>query len=61
MIGDDVQIIMRDDGAISNPTDPDNQIVSLRSYLVANLMMRMPNKRNLTTTGYNRNMVRFEK
>ncbi|MGN0173946.1 MAG: MATE family efflux transporter [Acutalibacteraceae bacterium] len=61
MIDDDIQIIMRDDGVINDPTNPDNQIISLRSYVVAHLMIHMPNKRNLVTTGYNRNMFRFEK
>lgn len=61
MIGDDVQVIMRYDGVISDVTNPDNEVESFRSYMVANMMMYTPNKRSLITTGYNRNMFRFEK
>ena len=61
MIDDDIQIVMRDDGVINDPTNPNNQIISLRCYVFAHLMIHMPNKRNLVTTGYNRNMLRFEK
>lgn len=61
IIGDDVQVIIRDDGVLSDVTDPDNKVESLRSYVVAHMMMHMPYKRSLITTGYNRNMFRFDK
>lgn len=61
MIGDDVQVIVRDDGIINDATNPDNRIESLRTYVVARMMLHMPYKRALVTTGYNRTMVRFEK
>ncbi len=61
MIDKDVQIIMRDDGIIYDPTDCDGPISSLRSYMVSSLMINQPKKFNLVTTGYNRNMFRFDK
>lgn len=54
-IADGVDIVMRDDGEIFNITDADQQISSLRSYLVSNLMVETPRRRNMTTTGFNRN------
>ena len=61
MIGDDVQIIIRDDGEIGDLTDPDNPVESLRSYVVAHMMIHMPRRRFLKTMGYNRAMFEFEK
>ena len=61
MIGEDVQVIFRDDGAAYDPTNADNQVESLRSYLVANLMLRTKDRRSLVTTGCNRNMLRLER
>lgn len=49
-------LIMRDDGVLFDITDADARISSLRSYLVSNLMSAIPNRRNLTTTGFNRNV-----
>ena len=50
-----VSIVMRDDGEIFDITDADAQISSLRSYLVSSLMQATPGRRNMTTTGFNRN------
>ncbi|MGN1318622.1 MAG: MATE family efflux transporter [Lachnospirales bacterium] len=61
MIDSDVSIIIRDDGIIYDPTDTDSPISSLRSYMVSSLMINQPNKFNLVTTGYNRNMFKFDK
>ena len=61
ILGDDIEIILRDDGIIFDLTDPDNSIESLRGYVVAHLMLHLPNRFNLMTTGYNRNMFRFNK
>ncbi|MGN0115826.1 MAG: MATE family efflux transporter [Acutalibacteraceae bacterium] len=61
MIGDDVRIILRDNGVLNDATDSDSRVESFRSYVVSNLMLNMPSKRHLTTTGCNRNMFTFEK
>lgn len=61
IVEDDVQIIFRDDGVTFDPTNTDNQVVSLRSYMVANLMLSTRDKRSLVTTGYNRSSLRLEK
>ena len=61
MIGDDIQIILRDDGVIYDMTDPDNPVESFRGYMVAQMMLRMAQKRNPKTMGYNRNAFTFEK
>ena len=52
-------LVLRDDGVIFDITDVDARISSLRSYLVSNLMTAIPNRRNLTTTGFNRNVFRL--
>ena len=54
-----VSLILRDDGEIFDITDTDAQVSSLRSYLVSNLMTAIPRRRNLTTTGFNRNMFKL--
>lgn len=56
---DPFSLVLRDDGIIFNITDADQRISSLRSYLVSNLMVNLPNRRNLTTTGFNRNVFRL--
>ena len=61
MIRDDIQLIFRDNGVLFDITDEDSSITSLRSYLVANLMVRQRRKNHLVTTSYNRNAFRFEK
>ena len=40
-------------------TDADARVSSLRSYLVSNLMTAIPCRRNLTTTGFNRNVFKL--
>ena len=52
---DKIHIIMRDDGEIFDITDADARISSLRSYMVSNLMIAIPARRNMMTTGFNRN------
>lgn len=54
-----VALVLRDDGVLFDITDADAKIASLRSYLVSNLMTVLPNRRNLTTTGFNRNVFRL--
>ena len=57
--GDSVALILRDDGEVFDITDADARITSLRSYLVASVMEAMPGRLNLTTTGFNRNVFKF--
>ena len=58
-LNEGVSLVLRDDGEIFDITDADASISSLRSYLVASLMGAQENRRNLTTTGFNRNVFRF--
>ena len=53
--GRNVRIILRDDGDIFDITDADARISSFRSYMVSNLMIAIPARRNMMTTGFNRN------
>ena len=57
--GDGVSLILRDDGEVFDITDADARITSLRTYLVASVMESLPGRMNLTTTGYNRNIFKF--
>ena len=54
-----VELILRDDGEVFDITDADARITSLRAYLVASVMEAIPRRMNLTTTGYNRNVFKF--
>ena len=54
-----VTLILRDDGEVFDITDADAQITSLRTFLVASVMEAQPSKLNITTTGYNRNVFKF--
>ena len=58
-LGDGLALVLRDDGEIFDITDVDAQISSLRSYLVSNLMTAIPGRRNMTTTGFNRNVFKL--
>ena len=57
--GDSLQLTVRDDGVIFNLTDADTKISSLRSFMVSNLMLILPARRNMTTTGFNRNAFKI--
>ena len=50
---------IRDDGEIFDLTDADAEVNSLRAYLVANIMTALPARRNMTTTGFNRNCFKI--
>ena len=54
-----ITVVIRDDGKLFDITDADSTASSLRSYLVANLMVAIPARRNMTTTGFNRNMFKL--
>ena len=58
-LNDGIALVLRDDGEIFDITDADASISSLRSYLVSNLMTAIPSRRNLATTGFNRNVFRL--
>ena len=58
-LNDGLTLVLRDDGEIFDITDADARISSLRSYLVSNLMTALPGRRNITTTGFNRNVFRL--
>lgn len=58
-LNDGVQLTLRDDGELFDITDADQQISSLRTFLVASIMEAHPGRRNLVTTGFNRNVFRF--
>ena len=60
ILGEDIQLIFRDDGVLFDITDSDGTISSMRSYLVANIMISQRRK-HLVTTGYNRNAFRFNR
>lgn len=56
-----VLLIERDAGKIFDITDPDMKIEGLSSYILSGLMEAHKEKAYQTTTGYNRNMIRFYK
>ena len=56
---DGVKLTIRDDGEIFDITDADQQISSLRTFLVASIMERQSGRLNLVTTGFNRNVFQF--
>ena len=58
-LNDGLMLVLRDDGEIFNITDADARVSSLRVYLVSNLMTAIPSRRNLTTTGFNRNIFKL--
>ena len=58
-LNDGVRLILRDDGEIFDITDSDQQISSLRTFLVASIMERQKGRLNLVTTGFNRNVFQF--
>ena len=58
-LNDGLMLVIRDDGVIFDITDVDARVSSLRSYLVSELMTAIPSRRNLTTTGFNRNVFKL--
>ena len=58
-MNDGVRLVLRDDGDIFDITDADQQISSLRTFLVASIMERQSGRLNLVTTGFNRNVFQF--
>ena len=58
-LNEGVQLTLRDDGEIFDITDVDQQVSSLRTFLVASVMERQSGRLNLVTTGFNRNVFKF--
>ena len=58
-LNDGVKLILRDDGEIFDITDADQEISSLRTFLVASIMENQSGRLNLVTTGFNRNVFQF--
>ena len=56
---DSALLIERDSGEIFDLTDPDQVVSGLSSFILSGLMEAHKEKAYLTTTGYNRNMMRF--
>ncbi|MCQ2913584.1 MAG: hypothetical protein MJ247_00090 [Alphaproteobacteria bacterium] len=56
----EINAVIRDTGKIFDITDEDNQLISLRSFLVSEMMKDMDNKAYLTTTNFNRQVFKFE-
>ena len=59
--GDSLVLIERDSGVIFDITDPDLKIDGLSSFILSGIMQVQEEKAYMTTTGYNRNMIRFTK
>ena len=58
-LNDGVRLVLRDDGEIFDITDSDQEISSLRTFLVASIMETQAGRLNLVTTGFNRNVFEF--
>lgn len=58
---DSLLLIERDSGEIFDITDPDLKIAGLSSFILSGIMQVQKEKAYMTTTGYNRNMIRFPK
>ena len=56
-----VLVIERDSGILFDLTASDVQVGALSSFILSGLMEAQQEKSHLVTTGYNRNMIRFEK
>ena len=57
---DCARLVIRDSGAIFDVTDPDLKITGLSSFVINGLMKAKEEKGYVPTTGYNRNMIRFD-
>ena len=58
---DSILIIERDSGELFDLTDPNLHVDGLSSYVLSGLMEAQKDKTYLVTTGYNRNIIRFQK
>lgn len=58
---DSALLIERDSGEIIDLTDPEQEVSGLSSFILSGMMEAHKEKMYLTTTGYNRNMIRFSR
>ena len=58
---DSLLIIVRDSGKLFDLTDPDARIEGLSGFVLSGLMEAHKETAYLVTTGYNRNIIRFQK
>lgn len=58
-LNEGVTLTIRDDGKIFDITDADQQVSSLRTFLLCSLMEHHDDRMNLIVTGYNRNVFNF--
>ena len=58
---DSVLIIERDAGELFDMTDPNMKVTGLSGFILGGLMEAHEEKAYLITTGYNRNMIRFQR
>ena len=56
---DSILLIERDSGVIFDITDPELKVDGLSSFVINGLLNAQKEKAYLTTTGYNRNMIRL--
>ena len=56
-LGEHVVMIFRDDGEIFDLTSESNASGSFRGFVVQNIMEHQKDKKNITTTSYNRNFI----
>lgn len=59
--GNSLILVERDSGVIFDITDPDLKVSGLSSFILSGIMQVHKEKAYMTTTGYNRNMIRFKK
>jgi hypothetical protein len=57
VVGKHVQMIFRDDGKIFDITSEINATSSFRGFVLKNIMINQEDKKNITTTSYNRNFI----
>ncbi|MBO4374273.1 MAG: hypothetical protein J5829_04115 [Lachnospiraceae bacterium] len=57
---DCARLVIRDSGVIFDVTDPDLKITGLSSFVINGLLKAKEEKGYVPTTGYNRNMIRFD-
>ena len=58
---DSVLVIVRDSGVLFDLTDPDAPVKGMSGFLLSGLMGSHAERSHLVTTGYNRNMIRFNR
>ena len=57
VVGKHVQMIFRDDGKIFDITSEISATSSFRGFVLKNIMINQEDKKNITTTSYNRNFI----